>query len=378
VSEDRTAGPGRQPRIAVLWDALSGYFHAELTALVDAGAQVMVFHRTALNDAPFAADRTMQKVEVQEWQEAPDERLLVDILEEFRPDALLVISWHVGGYRRAARRWRGRALRILCMDNQWWGRPKQWGGVLSSRWLIRPTYDVAFVAGERQAEFARRLGLPAERLIWGMYTGDYPRYAAVAAGRSGALPPEAFLYVGRLVPDKAIDVLAEGYRRYRATVADPWPLVVAGAGPDGHHLDGVAGVDRHGFVQPHDLPALFAEAGCLVLPSRFEPWGVVIHEAAAAGLPVVCTRVCGASTRLVLDGYNGVVISSDSPDALASGLSRISESTEDQCRAMGEGSSALALQYSPERWAANLLRRIGELRGQARGPRLAPHLAQRG
>ena len=71
------------------------------------------------------------------------------------------------------------------------------------------------------------------------------------------------------------------------------------------HLVGVHGVEMLGFVQPDDLPAVLERAGCLVLPSRFEPWGVVVHEAAAAGLPIVCTPVCGAATRLVLDGYNG-------------------------------------------------------------------------
>jgi glycosyltransferase involved in cell wall biosynthesis len=194
-----------------------------------------------------------------------------------------------------------------------------------------------------------------------MNTGDYPTFSRVAAERKGALPPEAFLYVGRLVPDKAIDVLAEGYRRYRRRVARPWPLLVAGTGPEAHHLHGVEGVRTLGFVQPADLPEVFARAGCLVLPSRFEPWGVVIHEAAAAGLPIVCTRVCGAATRLVLDGYNGVVMTPDSPDAVATGLQRIGAATDAERRAMGEGSAALAKQYSPERWASNLLRRLDEL-----------------
>jgi glycosyltransferase involved in cell wall biosynthesis len=102
-----------------------------------------------------------------------------------------------------------------------------------------------------------------------------------------------------------------------------------------------------------------------VLPSRFEPWGVAIHEATAAGLPVVCTRECGASTRLVLDGYNGVVISKDDPEALIDGLVRITEAGDAARRAMGAASRGLALQYSPQRWAGNLLTRIPELRARA-------------
>jgi glycosyltransferase involved in cell wall biosynthesis len=217
------------------------------------------------------------------------------------------------------------------------------------------------VAGERQAEFARRLGIPAQRLIWGVYTGDYATFSAVAQRRGPALPPQAFLYVGRLVRDKGIDVLAEAYQTYRSHVAEPWPLITAGTGPEEHLLDGIDGIEPLGFVQPRNLPAVYSRAGCLVLPSRFEPWGVVVHEAASAGLPVVCTRVCGAATRLVLDGYNGAVVTESDHEGLADGLRRISTATDDQRRALGEGSTRLACQYSPQRWAANLLQRVADL-----------------
>jgi glycosyltransferase involved in cell wall biosynthesis len=159
-------------------------------------------------------------------------------------------------------------------------------------------------------------------------------------------------------------VLAAGYARYRSLVDDPWPLLVAGDGPDELHLRDQAGVEMQGFVQPAALPKLFEQAGCLVLPSRFEPWAVVIHEATSAGLPVVCTRVCGASTRLVLDGHNGVVMTPDDPQALAAALGRIHRTTDEERRAMGRASELLALQYSPKRWAQNLLRRIPDLREQ--------------
>jgi glycosyltransferase involved in cell wall biosynthesis len=355
----------RRPRIAVLWDSLSGYMHAQLTALAAAGADVLVFHRTLQADAPFDQDGVTRSIDARAWSEAPNEAELEAALDDFDPDAVLVISWHVGPYRRAARRRRGRTLRVLCMDNQWWGTPKQWAGVAISRQVLRPAYDCAFVAGERQAAFARRLGFPAERTLWGLYVGDTPSFERVAADRHDNLPPEAFLFVGRLAPEKGIDVLADGYRRYRAAVERPWPLIVAGVGPELHQLAGGEGVELLGFVQPGDLPGVVARAGCLVLPSRFEPWGVAVHEAAAAGLPIVCTWVCGASTRFVLDGYNGVVISPGDAAGLAAGLARVSTASDAERAAMGLGSTLLARQLSPARWAATLLGRLPELRSDA-------------
>jgi glycosyltransferase involved in cell wall biosynthesis len=355
----------RPPRVAVLWDSLSGYVHAQLSALTEAGARLLVVHRSLRSDAPFDQDEVTRSIDARAWSEAPNETELEAALDDFEPDALLVMSWHVGAYRRAARRRRAQTLRVLCMDNQWWGTAKQWGGVAASKFVLRPAYDAVFVAGERQAAFARRLGFRSEQMLWGLYVGDTPTFERVAAERGDQPPPEAFLFVGRLASEKAIDVLAEAYRYYRGRVEDPWPLIVAGTGPEQHHLAGSEGVEMLGFVQPGDLPDVVARAGCLVLPSRFEPWAVAIHEAAAAGLPVVCTWVCGASTRLVLDGYNGVVVSPDDARGLAAGLARISTASDSERVAMGQASRLLASQLTPQRWASNVLARIPELRGDA-------------
>ncbi|HEX6568379.1 MAG TPA: glycosyltransferase, partial [Acidimicrobiales bacterium] len=298
-------------RVAILWQGLSGYTNASFTALGALGADVLVYHSAQVGQAPFDDDVITRGLRTRVWSEPPDEDGLETVLDEFDPHALLVSSWHINPYRRAARRRRGRTLRILCMDNQWWATPKQLLGVGVSPLLVRPAYDAAFLPGDRSADFARRLGFADERIIRGLYTCDHPRFDAVAEARRGAAPGRAFLFVGRLVAEKGVDVLADGYRRYRQLAADPWPLLVGGVGPESDRLAGLDGVEMLGFVQPDDLPGLLGRSGCLVLPSRFEPWGVVVHEAVTAGLPVVCTWVCGAASRLVLDGYNGAVVSPD-------------------------------------------------------------------
>lgn len=366
---------GRVPRIAVLWTQMSGYVSAQLQALTERGVEVVLFHKERSAVAPFESTGSGERLTAHEWTDAPDEAQVDSVLQRFDPDAVLVNSWHLGPYRRAARRRQGRTLRVLCMDNQWWGTAKQWAGVATSRWWIRPAYDVVMLPGDRQAELARRLGFSTEQMLWGLYAGQPEPFERIAAERGDDLPPRAFLFVGRLVHDKAIDVLVEGYTRYRASSDRPWPLIVAGTGPDARLLAGVPGVEALGFVQPSDLPDVFSRAGCLVLPSRFEPWAVVVHEATCAQLPVVCTWVCGASTRLVLDGQNGVVISPDDGDALAGALHRISGASDDERRGMGVMSGLLSRQYSPERWADYLLRRIPELR-QAAG--LSPRPGQVG
>jgi glycosyltransferase involved in cell wall biosynthesis len=356
--------PGEGYRVVVLWQRMSGYMHAAFVALRDLGVDVRVVHRSGGADAPFDERAVTEGLATTSWTGAPDPQIVESILDDADPHAVIVSSWHINAYRRAVRRRRGQTLRVLSMDNQWWATPKQRLGVATSPLLIRPSYDAAFVASERSADFAHRLGFSDERVIRNLNACDHERFAAVADDRGSAAPERAFVFVGRLVAEKGIDVLAEGYRRYHRMVDDPWPLLVSGAGAGAAELEGVDGVELLGFVQPADLPALLARSGCLVLPSRFEPWGVVIQEAAAAGLAVVCTWVCGASGRLVVDGYNGRVIESGDADDLARALVRISTSTDEERRAMASASRSLADQYTPQRWATHLLDRIGELREQ--------------
>ena len=156
-------------------------------------------------------------------------------------------------------------------------------------------------------------------------------------------------------------MLAEAYRRYRAASADPWPLMVVGIGPMDEELKAIDGVELLGFVPPEELPAVMTATGCFVLPSRFEPWGVVLQEAAAAGQAVICTSTCGGASRLVLDGYNGRVVAPDKVDELASAMTWVASADPEHRMAMSVRSTELAGQYTPTRWAEHLADRCHEL-----------------
>ena len=62
-----------------------------------------------------------------------------------------------------------------------------------------------------------------------------------------------------------------------------------------------------GFRQIEELPRFYAHASCFVHPAISEPWGLVINEAMACGLPVLCSANCGAAEELVCDGVNGFI-----------------------------------------------------------------------
>jgi len=350
-------------RIAVLWQEVTGHVAVCLRRLAEEpGVSLLVAHHDLDATMPFAAAIAAEPFERIRCAAGGKATALLERLERFAPHALLVSSWHVPAYRRALRRFRGRAVRILAMDNPWRGNARQWLGVMAAPLHVRPLFEAVYLAGERQAVFARKLGFAQREILDGVLTADTATMAA-AAGREPDRP--AFLFIGRLVPVKGLDTLATAYAAYRGAVGEPWPLRVCGKGPLAHLIDHVPGVEMIGFVQPEDLPETFARASCLVLPSRSEHWGVVIHEAAAAGRAIICSTVCGASVSLVRDGFNGFVFEAGDPDGLAAALLRMHRLSAPARRALGEASLHLAKQYSPERWARTLLDRLGDFSAAA-------------
>lgn len=154
------------------------------------------------------------------------------------------------------------------------------------------------------------------------------------------------LYVGRLAPEKGVDVLLRAVTGLDVTV------VLAGAGPEEVRLRAAApaGARFLGNVERDELPAWYAAADVLVLPSLSEPWGMSLNEGAAAGLPLVSTDAAGAAYELIEDGVNGFRVPAGDVHALRGALERLVSDGSFRHEA-GARSRELSRAFSPDAWA---------------------------
>lgn len=114
-----------------------------------------------------------------------------------------------------------------------------------------------------------------------------PNFSPAVDAVPGPLQREGLLFVGRLSPEKGVDVLAEAVRRSRDR-GQTWTLTVLGEGPERARLEGLPGVVCRGRATPAEVAAAMAQARALVVPSRVaEHSPRVVVEALAQGLPVV-------------------------------------------------------------------------------------------
>ena len=353
--------------VLILWQGVSGYFDACVRALAqhDDVADVFVAYERAPQDAPFAGPMFSSASGHYAWTGRPDYDELVGAIGDFVPDLVLVSSFHLSAYRKFVRPLRGRAVRVLCMDNQWLEKPKQWLGRVSSRIYLHPYFDTVFVPGDRQASFARHLGYRQSRIMYGLYSADVQKFQ-----RAEHPAGEGFLFVGRLVPDKGIESLLEAYSMYRQRRPDGWSLTIVGTGPLATRCQGQSGVVLEGFKQPDELPALMWRHGCLVMPSLFEPWGVALHEAASAGLALICSDAVGAGSAFVQDGYNGYVVPAGRADHLADAMLSIGrDGTDSERKRMADRSRQLAERITPGRWADYVVQtapRLSDVQGRTK------------
>ncbi len=345
-------------RIAILWSRLSGYLNACLKELASReGVELLVVHEGMADEAPFE-DEQFNWIENRiTWRSQPGSDQLRQQLLEFSPDILVMCGWHIPAYRKLGTEFRGRCIRVMTMDHGWDATLKQRVGSFVSPYYVQPIADLAWVPGERQAIFARRLGFEQRAILRGLYACDQPVFSEIHRRRisSGNPVPRAFLFIGRFSAEKGLNTLVEGFRRYRAGNPGAWPLVCCGTGPLKPLLEHQDGIHMQGFVQPERLPEVLSAGGCLVLPSTFDPWAVVIHEAASAGLAILASERAGASVHLVQPGYNGFIFGSGDAEGLANYMTRLSAMSDEQLDEMSRASHSLSQQFSPRIWADTLL-----------------------
>lgn len=214
------------------------------------------------------------------------------------------------------------------------------------------------------------LGFPESRIVLSPYSVDndwWTRQAAEVdrdAIRAGWRIPRdatAVLFCAKLQPWKGPSDLLEAFAR--AGVANSY-LIFAGDGALKSTLEHRAAdleiADRVrflGFMNQSQLPGVYCASDLLVLPSHYEPFGLVVNEAMICGLPVAVSDRVGARFDLVRQGENGYVFPAGGVEELAGILREILPDAEHRAR-MGAAARERMRTWSPREYADGLVRGV--------------------
>ena len=137
------------------------------------------------------------------------------------------------------------------------------------------------------------------------------------------------LYASKLQERKHCDHLLEAYLQLRKDTANTAQLVIVGDGEMRAQLEarardsGIDGICFTGFRNQSELPRFFDLSTVFVLPASHEPWGLVINEAMAAGLPVIASDQVGAAHDLLRQDENGFIYPAGNIPALRDAIAAV-------------------------------------------------------
>ncbi|MBS1637973.1 MAG: glycosyltransferase family 4 protein [Bacteroidetes bacterium] len=340
-------------KILFLYTEIAEYFLACCNKLAAHG-EVHIVRWPVNKEAPFrfTFDSNLKVYNKNDY--TPD--TLKNLVDSINPNLIVCSGWIDKDYLRITRTYSGKIPTVMTCDTHWRGDLKQQLATFLGRIYLTRIFSHAWVPGQIQREYVLRLGFKPDRIETGFYSCDLDYFESVYRQQFPAKKqafPRRFVFVGRYYEFKGVKELWQAFIELQQETPNNWELWCLGVGdiePVKHEK-----IRHFGFVQPGDLHEITAQTGVFILPSRFEPWGVVAHEFAASGFPLVLSDSVGAAEQFLTDGENGYRFDSGQVNSLKDAMKRIMNLTDDALLLMAEKSHKKAQQITPQTWVGNVL-----------------------
>jgi glycosyltransferase involved in cell wall biosynthesis len=228
----------------------------------------------------------------------------------FQPDVMVTdgfFKWTTCALRLRAIR---KVPHVMCYERTaHTERNAQWYRTVYRKLVMR-WIDAMCCNGRLCGEYVQSLGFPAERITYGHMVADVEgvqqAVSRVSEAQNAAVKLKldvrglVFLYVGRLIPLKGIDRLLEAWKVFSSqTEPDGVTLLLVGDGPQRGELEqycvthGLPNVRFAGAVDYDALAPFYKAADVFIIPTLEDNWSLVVPEAMASGLPILCSQYNG-------------------------------------------------------------------------------------
>lgn len=342
-------------RVLFLYTELADYFLKCCEQLATSD-EVFVIRWPVNKEAPFKFSYS-EKIKVFDKDKYNLDQLNT-LVKEINPDMIVCSGWIDKDYLKITKKYFKKIPTVLTCDTHWRGSLKQYLAIVLSRFFLLNTFSYAWVPGKPQTTYVKKLGFRSDKISQGFYCCDLQKFNQVYEVQHKYKEndfPKRLLYVGRYYEFKGVTDLWTAFIELQKEEPNAWELWCLGTGD----LEQIKHpkIKHFGFVQPKDLDPILEKAGVFILPSRFEPWGVVVQEYAAAGFPMVVSNAVGAREAFLVEGKNGFSFPPADVTSLKSGLKKIMNLSSKELILMSKASHELAQKISPEIWA-NTVRAI--------------------
>ena len=359
----------------LIWQNLGAYHKARILEL---GRRIKHLHvieiSSTMDRYPWEIKRDFEHVTfITLFQEVFEKVPQKDILKSLKthliqidPEVVVIPGITEVFYRDIAFWCRQHGIKVVSiMISTLLDRRRYWFKEIIKRILYQRSVDAVAASGMRSVEYSQALGFDLDRIwrIGNVVSNDTFAEKAEEARKNPEkhraefdLPERYFLSIGRLDAKKNLLFLIDAFERYRKRGGE-WNLVMVGRGPQKNEIHEYAkrlpdgSIHFIDWLQIDELPYVYALGGAFALASTSEPWGLVVNEAMACGLPVLVSRACGCQPELCRRGLNGFDFDPRDLEALTRAMTKVAAPGTDRAT-MGRWSETIIQSFTPQSWAS--------------------------
>jgi glycosyltransferase involved in cell wall biosynthesis len=346
-------------KILILYRELAGYIVNCLEYLAkEENLQIDIIAYPVASEAPFSFAFS-DRISVQRRNEVSDQSL-EQMVTSGNYDLIFCGGWFDMGYLNAVRK-KGSIPAVIGFDKQWKGSLKDYLATFYLRLNVTSLFDYAFVPGSEQVTFAKKMGFSKERIKTGIYVCDNHRFNRVYENRKNNpdLIRQHVIYAGRYIPEKDVVNLMGVAHEILSERNDNWEFHFIGTGALWEQRIDHPKIIHHGFLDGTNLDEMMTTGSIFILPSLFEPWGVVVNEFAMAGYPMILSNQVGARTSL-LGTENGLVFPAGNRDAMKKALHSMMNLNAHELLKYGHKSHELAQVLNEEGFANSIMQMMNK------------------
>jgi glycosyltransferase involved in cell wall biosynthesis len=269
----------------------------------------------------------------------------------FQPHLIFVAGWAIKAYIKLIKLYNKSNISIVLMiDTPWLNSKKQKIFSIYFRYFIKSLFSFIWVPGESQVEYSIKLGFKRDEIFTGLYTTQHKLFGNnLNLERFHSSSKKTLLYAGRLVSYKGVKTLVNVWNTLTIDERNGWKVLIVGNGPEAMYCIN-SGLNVVPFVQPNELSQIMQQSHAYYLGSIIENWGVSVHDASAAGLPLILSSGVISGRTFLKDSENGFLFKpNDETDLRKKMLKLFNLSNEDLVK-MSNYSITVSNTHSVENW----------------------------
>lgn len=338
-------------KILILYDEIMGYIESGIISFLESHneVEVHIFEKdfskiTNYNVSPDELYFYYKKSEFLNY------KLFLNKCIDISPDILIVSGRVDNQYLNVAKYFKKKIFTVTIQDTQFQNSLKQKIQIFFSEVLYKKYFSGYWGCGISGTYFAKRLGFDSSLIFRNAYSANTKLFKS----EFNRFNNKKILFVGRLVPVKNVEFLINNFIKANSLNNNEWELIIIGNGPFDKSILKQTNIKHFSFMSQIQLQNFVNNIDIFCLPSIVEPWGVVVHEFASRGLPLLLSKNVGSASEFLINGYNGFSFDPESSEDFIEKLSYLMKFSTNDLSQLGQHSIILAKRISTEIWAATL------------------------